>query len=674
MPKPPRCSLLALALVASLVLFPALAAADTGTTLTVVGTSDVSDSNLMANVIQPGFSAAYPQYTFKYVGTATGTAITNAKTGVGGPSVLIVHAASLENQFVADGYSYEPYGRAIFTNDFVLAGPSANPDPAGVLAGAPHDIVAAFAAVATAGAAGNAEFASRAGSPGTTVAEHQIWQKVAALATPPAGLLLCTVSAANGGGATPIASGQGVTASGQACPATTFTPPSWYYVNSLTQGPNIVFANACSGAPGLVAGHCYVFTDRGTYASLASNATIPNLQIVTRDNSATAPGGATLLINYFHAYVINPAKFTGQPNIQINVPAALAFVNYLTSPAFQSQLKTYLNGSNDPPFVADASPIITTAGFPAVDPPGAPVTVTGSVVNAEPGFPPPANVPVTVSQLTSGLSVPVGSGATDANGHYSIGFVPTSSGNFQVSTGLITQIEIPSLTPPFGDLLQPAASAVSAMSVQGGVAITSAKPTTGGVVVTGTVGPGAAHAQGTISILARPKGSIAAFAQIGGVALAPTQTTFSVTAPLAPGSWQVVAVFRDPTQVIAGTSVPVDVTVPSTAKGFSAAVSLKNASVRNGALSLSGSIAAAPNVSGAYVRLLGRRTQALTGSKKKTAGKTFSRISKLTIAKGSTRFAFHVHLRRGYKWALELEYIQPGHKASFSKQSSISVR
>ena len=53
-----------------------------------------------------GIPAAYPQFTFKYTGSATGTAISNAKTGTGGPSVLIVHAASLENQFVAGGFSY----------------------------------------------------------------------------------------------------------------------------------------------------------------------------------------------------------------------------------------------------------------------------------------------------------------------------------------------------------------------------------------------------------------------------------------------------------------------------------------------------------------------------------------------------------------------------------------
>ena len=91
--------------VIALLLVPSLARADTSSTLTVVGTSDVSDSGLVPNLIQPQFEKAYPQFTFKYIGTATGTAIASAESGTSGASVLIVHAASLENQFVAQGYS-----------------------------------------------------------------------------------------------------------------------------------------------------------------------------------------------------------------------------------------------------------------------------------------------------------------------------------------------------------------------------------------------------------------------------------------------------------------------------------------------------------------------------------------------------------------------------------------
>ncbi len=100
-----------------------------------------------------------------------------AESGAAGASVLIVHAASLENQFVANGYSQEQYGRALWINDFVLAGNTA--DPAGIKTGAPHDIARAFAAVAASGIAGKSTFVSRGGTPGTTVQEHAIWQLMA---------------------------------------------------------------------------------------------------------------------------------------------------------------------------------------------------------------------------------------------------------------------------------------------------------------------------------------------------------------------------------------------------------------------------------------------------------------------------------------------------------------
>jgi tungstate transport system substrate-binding protein len=104
--------------------------------VTVVGTSDASDSNLLSAVLKP----AYPQYHLNYVSLGTGAAINYAKAG--SASALLVHAASLENQFVAGGYSDEPYGRATFYGDYVLLGPAS--DPAGVLANAPHGIVTAF--------------------------------------------------------------------------------------------------------------------------------------------------------------------------------------------------------------------------------------------------------------------------------------------------------------------------------------------------------------------------------------------------------------------------------------------------------------------------------------------------------------------------------------------------
>src|SRR6202000_2316554 len=140
-----------LATAAMLLLSPGLASADTGSTLTVIGTSDVSDSGLIPNVIGPQFQQAFPQFTFKYIGTASGTAISSAETGSMGASALIVHAPTLENPVVARGFSYQttgsgpstkPFGSAIWINDFVLAGPTG--DPAGVAANGANHIAQAF--------------------------------------------------------------------------------------------------------------------------------------------------------------------------------------------------------------------------------------------------------------------------------------------------------------------------------------------------------------------------------------------------------------------------------------------------------------------------------------------------------------------------------------------------
>ena len=71
--KLPSALLLSFVAAAIMLIGRALARADTPSTLTVIGTSDASDSGLIPNVIQPGFTKAYPQYTFKYIGTGPAT-------------------------------------------------------------------------------------------------------------------------------------------------------------------------------------------------------------------------------------------------------------------------------------------------------------------------------------------------------------------------------------------------------------------------------------------------------------------------------------------------------------------------------------------------------------------------------------------------------------------------
>jgi tungstate transport system substrate-binding protein len=565
--RPAARRVLALAAAAFLTIFlfsAATAHADSSSTLTIVGTSDMSDSGLMPNLIQPEFNKAYPQFTFKYIGTATGTAISAAESGSDGASVLIVHAASLENQFVADGFSYEPYGRAIFTNDFVFAGPTS--DPAGVAANGANNIAQAFADVAAAGINGKATYVGRGGASGTTVEEHQIWQLVSSSGLAPSGLLLCAVSAADGGGEAPIASGNGVTASGQPCPGgrpSASQLPSWYIATGLEQGPNVQDANACNGYPN-GPNSCYVLTDRGTFDYLASGTdpagAISNLKIVTRGpQSASAPGGVDALINYFHAYIINPSK----PGETVNLTAAQDFVNFLTSPGFQAQLKTYLAKTSDPagpPFVADASPIIN-ARLPHTYHAGRRVKVTGTLANAEVGYPALSGKTVTIDEIVAGLPVPVDRGKTNSKGAFSITFTPTSSGSYELTTAQIAMIENSTLNPPFGDLLSPAATTPVKVKVQSAIKNLKVKSGVGKALVSGSVAPGTGHVKATVIILARSAGSKGRFKKVASHRLSATKSHFDVTVRLAPGSWEIKVKFQDPRHVVAATSRVLTITV-----------------------------------------------------------------------------------------------------------------
>jgi ABC-type tungstate transport system permease subunit len=647
-----------------------VASADTSSSLTVIGTSDVSDSGLIANVIQPDFQKAYPQYTFKYIGTATGTAISGAESGAQGASALIVHAASLENQFVAGGYSQERYGRAIFTNDFVFAGPMA--DPAGAAANASHNIAQAFADVATAGINGGgapkATFVSRGGTPGTTVEEHQVWQLVDKSGLAPAGLLLCGVSSASGGGEAPIAAGNGVTASGQPCPNGGVLPsggqlPPWYAVTGLTQGPNVQNADACNGYKS-GSNSCYVLSDRGTYDYLASGTdpagSLSNLMIVTRSDVASAPGGAYALINYFHAYIINPHK----PGEQVNLTAATDFLNLLTSPSFQAQLKGYLAKADPggPPFVADAAPIITASGFPHTYRAGKLVKVTGTVTNGEVGYPALAEVPVSVDELVGSLSIPVASATTNAGGGYTIRFVPPTSGSYEVVTPQIANIENASLSPQFGDLLSPGATSPVRVTVHAQIGSLSVRSEGGEALITGSVAPGTGHVRATVTVLARPAGSGGAFKTVAKLRLGATEGNFAVLVGLQAGRWQVRVGYQDPRQVVAASRGTVTVTI-APSQGSSAA--LRPARARRGTLTIAGSVAPAAS-GGSKVELLG--LNASPG-----APPRFGVLKTATLHAGQRTLTLHARVKRGSRWVLQLEYVRPGQSAAFSGLRTVAL-
>jgi tungstate transport system substrate-binding protein len=655
--------------VALILLAPAPASADSPSTLTVLGTSDISDSGLGPNLIQPAFNKAFPQFTFKYVGSATGTAIQNAENGVGGPSVLIVHAPSLESQFVAGGFSYNnQYGYAIFTNDFVLAGPTG--DPAGVATNGANNIARAFADIAAAGANGQATFYTRGGTTtasGTTVEEHEIWALVNSSGLKPASLTLCTVSTADGGGMSPISSAAGV-ANGAPCPdsGTVNSPdnPSWYFINAgAAQGANVIAANACTGHP---AGSCYILTDRGTFDYLASGTdpagTIPALKIVTRGpQSASAPGGVNALVNYFHVYIINPSK----PGEMVNLTAAQDFVSLLTSQSFQASLKTYLPTADPagPPFNADASPNLTESGLTKNYHATKPLTVKGALVNAEPGYPALSGETVHVQQIVGGVPLTIATGKTNSTGAYRIKFTPNSTGSYEVSTGQISKIEDATLTPPYGDILSPAATSPVKVKVHGAISNLRVESQGAKALVIGTVAPGTGHVEGTVTVFGRAVGTKGAFKKVATDRLETTQGNFAVSVPLAPGGWEIKAEFRDPKQgVVAATSRAVRVTItPGPASG----ISLNSVKTRKGGFTLAATTTP-PGEPGAKIELL--RLNAKPG-----APARFTVFGTANLGAGKDRVTFRAKVRPG-TWVLQLEYVRPAQTPSFSAVKTIAIR
>src|SRR4051812_20750938 len=233
--------------------------------LVVQSTTSVRDSGVLDQLITPQFEKRFPQYDLRFVAVGTGQAITNARAGQG--DVLIGHSPALEQQFVRDGFSFEPVGRTVMWNDFVIVGPAS--DPAGVLRAARHDAVSAFQAIAAAGASGKANFVSRGDNSGTNTKERDIW-----------GLSRVAHDARNE-------------------PAGN---PPWYHRAGLGMADTLRLTQQCPFAGGA----CYTITDRGTLQQLTNNRAITALRTVMDEQSARAPGGPNLMLNVYNVYAINP--------------------------------------------------------------------------------------------------------------------------------------------------------------------------------------------------------------------------------------------------------------------------------------------------------------------------------------------------------------------------------
>jgi len=362
--------------------------------LNIQGTSDVSDSHISTDLMGavggsnaggPGsFSEFDPADTFTYTGGSTGAAIAAAEAPGNTVDAIIVHSLPQEAAFVNGGFSAEVLGRAIFYNDYVIVGPLN--DPAHVLTTAPHDAVGAYEAIAAQGAAHDAtpavpgaSFVTRNNQSGTSVAEYGIWAQTTGVPTQSA-----TGHAGDPTLLQPVGAAAG-------------TFPNWYAANTnATQGANLIATDTCAAALAPDGG-CYTMVDRGTYDYDVVHHLISNLQIVSQNNSATAPGGESELTNPFHAYIVSTSK---------NKAAAKKFLDYLTSSSFQNSLVNFPGGGLSSVF-PDAFAQIASSSIPTQAAAGSQITIHATLK-----YPPP------VAQAIAGLPVHLQSSPTGAPGTY----------------------------------------------------------------------------------------------------------------------------------------------------------------------------------------------------------------------------------------------------------------
>jgi tungstate transport system substrate-binding protein len=135
-------------------------AASAGGRLTLASGTTAHDSGLLDAVV-PGFEDAFGA-SVRTVARGTSGALQTARDG--DCDVVLVHARSLEDEFLRDGDGVNR--RALMVNDFLVVGPP--DDPAGAAGGDPRS---AFAAIADS----ESTFLSRGDGSGTHVRERRIW-------------------------------------------------------------------------------------------------------------------------------------------------------------------------------------------------------------------------------------------------------------------------------------------------------------------------------------------------------------------------------------------------------------------------------------------------------------------------------------------------------------------
>jgi tungstate transport system substrate-binding protein len=210
--------------------------------LRLATTTSTYDSGLL-DAILPAFE---DKYNARVDVVAVGTGQALALGEAGDADVILVHARTREEQFVADGHAL--FRVDVMYNDFIIVGPAA--DPAAI-----RDATMTTDAL-TAIATTESPFVSRGDDSGTHIKERDLWEAA---------------------GINP-------------------EDASWYNSVGQGMGATLIFANEIGA---------YTLTDRGTFLSTQNN--LPNLQILVR-GSNIAENGDPSMLNQYGVLPINPEK------------------------------------------------------------------------------------------------------------------------------------------------------------------------------------------------------------------------------------------------------------------------------------------------------------------------------------------------------------------------------
>jgi tungstate transport system substrate-binding protein len=143
-------------------LLPGCGGPETPARIRLATTTSTDDSGLLQDLLPPFEKKEGVQVVVNAVGT--GQALAIAKRG--DADILLVHARSREDEFVAEGWGIDR--RDVMWNDFLIAGPAE--DPAGL--GEAADAADAMKRLAAA----KAKFVSRGDDSGTHTRERSLWK------------------------------------------------------------------------------------------------------------------------------------------------------------------------------------------------------------------------------------------------------------------------------------------------------------------------------------------------------------------------------------------------------------------------------------------------------------------------------------------------------------------